>query len=93
MEKKNQNTKIIQHTINNNKSIKRTFKSISLGQDQMIFLKDKEGNILHNRHKMSNKIKEFYKDLYDIKITNKTYKVENNYENENDVSDIILGEK
>ena len=68
MEKRNHNTKIIQHTIDNNKSKKRTFKSnyLILGQNQIISLKDKEGNILHERHKMSNKIKEFCEDLYDV---------------------------
>ena len=69
MEKRNHSTTIIQHTIDNNESIKRTFKSISLGRNQIISLKDKEGNILHDRHKMSNKIKEFCEDLYDTKIT------------------------
>ena len=72
MEKRNHNTKIIQNTIDNNKSIKRTFKNISLEQNQIISLKDKEGNILRDEHKMSNRTKEFYEGLCDAKITNKT---------------------
>ena len=89
MEKRSHNTKIIQNTVDNNKSIKRTFKNISFEQNQIISLKDKEGNILHDRHKMSNRIKEFYEDLYDAKITNKA---EENYKNQNEIPDIILKE-
>ena len=89
MEKRSHNTKIIQNTVDNNKSIKRTFKNISFEQSQIISSKDKGENILHDKRKMSNRIKEFYEDLYDAKITNK---VEENYENKNEIPDIILEE-
>jgi hypothetical protein len=92
IEKRSHNTRIIQNTIENNKSLKRTFKNMSPGQNQIISLKDKNENILYDRHQMSNRIKEFYEDLYDTKTTNKINKPPNNYEHENDVPNIILGE-
>ena len=57
MEKRSHNTKIIQNTDDNNKSIKRTFKNISFEQNQIISLKDKGENILHGRRKISNALK------------------------------------
>ena len=41
---------------------------------------------------MSNRIKEFYDDLYDTKTTNKINKIQNNGDQENEVPDIIIGE-
>ena len=89
--KRSYNSKVIQNTIENNKSFKRTFKNISPGQKQIIALKTKYGNILHDRHKTGNGIVEFYEDLYKANVINKINRRSNNDGNQINMPDILIG--
>ena len=56
--------KIIDDIIINNRSLKKTTQTFSLGKSSLISINDKDGNELSDREAILNRIKKFYENPY-----------------------------
>ncbi|XP_072020298.1 uncharacterized protein [Amphiura filiformis] len=62
------NTKMIQKTLEDNKSYKKTKQGLATGKSQIIALKGEDGNIISDRELVIKRVEEFYQDLYSSKV-------------------------
>ena len=68
-ERRKRNMDKIEETIRRGKSLKPIQRKLALGKQQMISLKDKNGEIIKCRDKMVKRVEEYYKELYSSNIT------------------------
>ncbi|XP_072030784.1 uncharacterized protein [Amphiura filiformis] len=62
------NRKMIQKTLEDNKSYKKAKQGLATGKSQIIALKGEDGNIISNRELVIKRVEEFYQDLYSSKV-------------------------
>ncbi|XP_072043476.1 uncharacterized protein [Amphiura filiformis] len=62
------NTKMIQKTLEDNKSYKKTKQGLATGKSQIIALKGEDGNIISDRELVIKRVEEFYQDLFTSKF-------------------------
>eukprot|EP00794_Sanderia_malayensis_P008021 gene8021-8880_t len=63
------NTASIKKTIENNKSLKKQRRKLVIGKNQIIQIKDENGEIITDRDKIIKRTEDFYQKLYDSKVT------------------------
>ena len=68
LEKRKRNMDYIEETIRKGKSIKQAQRRQAVGRQQMISLKDRNGDIIKCRDKMVKRVEEFYQGLYSSSI-------------------------
>lgn len=61
------NTKCVKEALEKNKSIKKANKKLIIGKQQIIQLKEENGDIITDRSRILERIHEFYQDLYSSK--------------------------
>ena len=59
------NHEFIRETIMTSKSLKKVRRTQMLGQDRLITLLDKQGREIRDQNMMTERIEEFYTELYD----------------------------
>ena len=68
LEKRKRNMDFIEETIRKGKSIKQAQRKLALGKQQIISLKDDNGDIIKCRDRMLKRVEEFYQELYSSNI-------------------------
>ncbi len=61
------NTDRVRKELENIRSVKKVRRSLSIGKNQIIQLKEEDGTIISNRERIIKRAEEFYQDLYDSK--------------------------
>ncbi|XP_072043115.1 uncharacterized protein [Amphiura filiformis] len=64
---RNFNTEHVRREIENNRSVKKAKRSLVIGKNQIIQMKEEDGTIINDRDRIIKRAEEFYQDLYDSK--------------------------